>query len=38
LTTGRGLAGVCCCYVGAFFVMPISLAAHMVAYEQVFGL
>jgi hypothetical protein len=38
VTFVMGLAGMCCCYVGAFFVMPISLAAHMVAYEQVFGL
>jgi hypothetical protein len=31
-------AGVLFCYVGAFFVMPISFAAIAVAYEQVFGL
>ena len=30
--------GVLFCYVGAFFVMPISFAAIAVAYEQVFGL
>ena len=33
-----GFAGVLLCYVGVFFVMPISFAALAVAYEQVFGL
>jgi hypothetical protein len=31
-----GLLGVMCCYVGTFFVMPISIAAVWVAYRQVF--
>lgn len=31
-------AGVLCCYVGVFFVMPITYASMAVAYEQVFGL
>jgi hypothetical protein len=31
-------AGMCCCYIGAFFVLPMTLGAHMVAYENVFGL
>jgi len=30
--------GVLFCYVGAFFVMPIGIAAIAAAYEQVFGL
>jgi hypothetical protein len=31
-----GLLGVMCCYVGAFFVMPIGFAAVWTAYRQVF--
>ena len=31
-----GLVGVLACYVGAFFVMPISFAANAVAYRRVF--
>ena len=38
LTFAMGLGGVCCCYVGAFFVMPITFGAQMAAYETVFGL
>jgi hypothetical protein len=33
-----GLVGVVACYVGVFFLMPISLGALATAYEQVFGL
>ncbi|PWT94587.1 MAG: hypothetical protein C5B55_02435 [Blastocatellia bacterium] len=33
-----GLLGLCCCVVGAYFVMPATLAATAIAYEQVFGL
>jgi uncharacterized membrane protein len=33
-----GLAGVCCCYVGALFVLPISLGAIVAAYDRVFGI
>jgi uncharacterized membrane protein len=33
-----GFAGVFCCYVGAFLVMPISFGAQMIAYERIFGL
>jgi uncharacterized membrane protein len=33
-----GFVGLLFCYVGAFFVMPISYAALAVAYEQVFGI
>jgi len=29
-------AGVLACYVGAFFIMPITIAAHAVAYRRVF--
>jgi hypothetical protein len=39
LMTGlMGFIGVLFCYVGVFFVMPISFAAIATAYEQVFGL
>jgi hypothetical protein len=38
ISFGMGMAGMCCCYVGAFLVMPITFGATMVAYEQVFGL
>jgi hypothetical protein len=37
LTTLLGLAGVLLCYVGAFFVMPVSFAAWSIAYRQVFA-
>ena len=33
-----GFVGVLLCYVGVFFVLPISFAAIATAYEQVFGL
>jgi hypothetical protein len=32
------LAGICLCFVGVYFVIPISYAAIASAYEQVFGL
>jgi uncharacterized membrane protein len=39
LMTGlMSFVGALFCYVGAFFVMPISFAAIATAYEQVFGL
>ena len=38
LTGLMSFVGVLFCYVGAFFVMPISFAAIATAYEQVFGL
>jgi len=39
LMTGlMSFVGVLFCYVGAFFVMPLSFAAIATAYEQVFGL
>jgi uncharacterized membrane protein len=31
------LVGMCCCYVGIFFILPITMGAHTIAYEQVFG-
>ena len=31
-------AGVLLCYVGVFFVLPITYAALAIAYEQVFGI
>lgn len=33
-----GFIGICLCYVGVFFVFPISYAALAIAYEQVFGI
>ncbi|HYR75020.1 MAG TPA: hypothetical protein VEM96_04190 [Pyrinomonadaceae bacterium] len=36
LNAGLGIVGVICCYVGVFFVMPISFAAYAAAYRQVF--
>lgn len=36
LMGGLGLLGVLACYVGVFFVMPISFAAYAVAYRKVF--
>lgn len=36
LLAGMGILGVLACYVGAFFVMPISFAAYAVAYRRVF--
>lgn len=38
LTGLMTFGGLLLCYVGAFFVMPISFAAIAMAYEQVFGL
>jgi uncharacterized membrane protein len=32
-----GLAGVLCCYIGAFFILPIQFASIWVAYRRVFG-
>ena len=36
LLAGMGILGVLACYVGVFFVMPISFAAYAVAYRRVF--
>ena len=36
LLAGMGILGVLACYVGVFFVMPISFAAYAVAYRKVF--
>jgi uncharacterized membrane protein len=36
INVGLGIVGVICCYVGVFFVMPVSFAAYAVAYRQVF--
>jgi len=38
LSAVLGFAGVILCYVGVFLVIPITLAAVAVAYEQVLGL
>ncbi len=38
INAGLGIVGVLFCYVGAFFVLPITLAGIVIAYEQVFGL
>jgi len=37
LNVALGIVGVLLCYVGAFLVMPVSLAANAVAYRRVFG-
>ena len=37
LIYGLSFAGVLACYVGAVFVLPVSLAAEWVAYRQVFA-
>jgi hypothetical protein len=29
-------AGICCCYVGAFFLMPLSFGAYFSAYRDIF--
>lgn len=36
MNVGLGMLGVLCCYVGAFFVAPISLASYAIAYRRVF--
>jgi hypothetical protein len=36
LTTLLSMVGLLACYVGAFFVLPISFAANACAYRQVF--
>lgn len=36
LNAGLGIIGLLCCYVGVFFVLPVSFASYAVAYRQVF--
>jgi len=36
LNIGLGILGVICCYVGVFFIMPVTFAAQATAYRQVF--
>ena len=36
LNVAVGILGVLACYVGVFFIMPISLASYAVAYRRVF--
>lgn len=36
VNVGLGILGVLCCYIGAFFVGPVSLASYAVAYRRVF--
>lgn len=38
LTALLSLAGLACCYVGAFLILPITLGAHWICYERVFGI
>ncbi len=38
INAGLTLVGILFCYVGAFFVLPITIAGLAMAYEQVFGL
>jgi hypothetical protein len=37
LNTVLGIVGAMCCYVGAFFVMPVTIAATLMAYRQAFA-
>jgi len=37
LNMALGLIGMCCCYIGAIFIMPVGFAALAFAYRQVFG-
>jgi uncharacterized membrane protein len=36
LNAGLGIVGVLCCYVGVFFIMPVSFASYVIAYRRVF--
>ena len=36
LNAGLGILGVLACYVGVFFVMPVTFASYAAAYRQVF--
>ncbi|MEP6705904.1 MAG: hypothetical protein ABJC05_00210 [Pyrinomonadaceae bacterium] len=36
LNLGVSLLGVLCCYVGAFFVLPVTMASQAVLYRKVF--
>jgi uncharacterized membrane protein len=36
LNLAMGILGVLACYVGVFFLMPVSLASYAVAYRRVF--
>jgi uncharacterized membrane protein len=36
LNLGVTLLGVLCCYIGAFFVVPVTMASHAVLYRKVF--
>jgi len=36
LNAAIGMLGVLACYVGVFFIMPVSLASYAVAYRRVF--
>jgi hypothetical protein len=38
LNTLLGMVGILLCYVGAFFFMPVGMAAWAVAYDHVFGI
>jgi len=38
LSFALGIAGLLCCYLGVFLVMPVTFAASACAYQQVFGL
>lgn len=36
VNTGLGILGVLCCYIGVFFVMPVTMASYAIAYRRVF--
>lgn len=37
LTALLNVAGLLCCYVGVFLLLPVTLGAHWICYERVFG-
>ena len=37
LTALLNVAGLLCCYVGVFLILPVTLGAHWICYERVFG-
>src|SRR5207237_8717545 len=36
LNVGLGIVGFLCCFVGVYFVLPVTYAAYAAAYRQVF--
>lgn len=38
LNTLLSFAGVLCCYIGAFLILPLTFGTHWICYERVFGM